>query len=86
MLGLVDAGDLDVLGDRQPMRGLEGQGDDEGDDTGDDERGEGDEDLDDGLVDAATVEQAGGGREQAAPMVPQRPATRCTPTTSSESS
>ena len=44
---------------------LEGQGDDEGDDTRDDERGEGDEDLDDGLVDAATVEQTGGGREQA---------------------
>ena len=65
VLGLVDPCDLDVLGDPPAHRRLERQGDDEGDDTRDDEGGEGDEDLDDGLVDAVTVEQATARGEQA---------------------
>jgi hypothetical protein len=62
---LVDARGLGVLVDPPAHRGLEDEGDDEGDDSGEDDGHESDNDLQESLVDTATVEQTGGGGEQA---------------------
>ena len=72
VLGLVDPGRLVVVGDAPSDRGPEAETDDRGEDGGEDERGQGDDDLHDELVDAVTVEQpALGGEEPGAEGAPE---------------